>query len=160
MLPLRTGAARIALSAEAEAGWRLHLRVVPVGLWYASQACRNADFTQAVEAWARELYTNPRYFHPAGYFVERGGSPAAAPTPDSALDAIAPSVARGERASVETTLRRTLNLRDLIRDYRDEGTPWPAAPGRDGAFVIELVAAAFAGRDRADGWARAGGHGD
>ena len=38
MLPLRTGAARIALSAEAEAGWQLGLRVVPVGLWYQDKA--------------------------------------------------------------------------------------------------------------------------
>jgi 1-acyl-sn-glycerol-3-phosphate acyltransferase len=38
MLPLRTGAARIALSAEAEAGWRLGLRVVPIGLWYQNKA--------------------------------------------------------------------------------------------------------------------------
>jgi 1-acyl-sn-glycerol-3-phosphate acyltransferase len=38
MLPLRTGAARIALSAEAEAAWRLGLRVVPVGLWYQNKA--------------------------------------------------------------------------------------------------------------------------
>lgn len=34
LLPLRTGAARIALSSEAEAGWALNLRIVPVGLWY------------------------------------------------------------------------------------------------------------------------------
>ena len=38
MLPLRTGAARIALSAEAEAGWRMGLRVVPVGLWYQNKS--------------------------------------------------------------------------------------------------------------------------
>jgi glycerol-3-phosphate O-acyltransferase / dihydroxyacetone phosphate acyltransferase len=38
MLPLRTGAARIALSAEAEAGWRMGLQVVPVGLWYQNKA--------------------------------------------------------------------------------------------------------------------------
>src|SRR6266545_6862966 len=38
MLPLRTGAARIALSAEAEAGWRMNLRIVPVGLWYQNKA--------------------------------------------------------------------------------------------------------------------------
>ncbi|MFN8500527.1 lysophospholipid acyltransferase family protein [Kouleothrix sp.] len=38
MLPLRTGAARIALSAEAETGWAIDLRVVPVGLWYQDKA--------------------------------------------------------------------------------------------------------------------------
>jgi len=34
MLPLRTGAARIALSAVAEPGDRLDLQIVPIGLWY------------------------------------------------------------------------------------------------------------------------------
>ena len=34
LLPLRTGAARIALSAEAANGWELGLRIVPIGLWY------------------------------------------------------------------------------------------------------------------------------
>ena len=34
LLPLRTGAARIALSAEAESDWSMELQVVPVGLWY------------------------------------------------------------------------------------------------------------------------------
>ena len=34
MLPLRTGAARIALSAVAESGGRLDLQIVPLGLWY------------------------------------------------------------------------------------------------------------------------------
>jgi 1-acyl-sn-glycerol-3-phosphate acyltransferase len=38
MLPLRTGAARIALSAEAEANWQLHLQIVPVGLWYQKKS--------------------------------------------------------------------------------------------------------------------------
>ena len=37
MLPLRTGAARIALSAEAEAGWQMGLQIVPVGLWYQNK---------------------------------------------------------------------------------------------------------------------------
>ena len=34
LTPLRTGAARIALQAEARAGWKLGLHVVPVGLTY------------------------------------------------------------------------------------------------------------------------------
>jgi glycerol-3-phosphate O-acyltransferase/dihydroxyacetone phosphate acyltransferase len=34
LAPLRTGAARIALEAEARAGWSLGLRIVPVGLTY------------------------------------------------------------------------------------------------------------------------------
>ncbi len=34
LLPLRSGAARIALSAEAQQGWRGTIQVVPVGLWY------------------------------------------------------------------------------------------------------------------------------
>src|SRR5262249_41582357 len=37
LLPLRSGAARIALSAEAEAGWQLGVQVVPVGLWYQNK---------------------------------------------------------------------------------------------------------------------------
>ncbi|HUF13173.1 MAG TPA: 1-acyl-sn-glycerol-3-phosphate acyltransferase [Longimicrobiales bacterium] len=34
LTPLRTGAARIALRAEADAGWKLGLRVLPLGLTY------------------------------------------------------------------------------------------------------------------------------
>ncbi|HEY0306185.1 MAG TPA: 1-acyl-sn-glycerol-3-phosphate acyltransferase, partial [Longimicrobiales bacterium] len=35
LTPLKTGAARIALKAESDAGWQLHLKIVPVGLTYA-----------------------------------------------------------------------------------------------------------------------------
>ena len=34
LVPLRTGAARIALAAEAAAGWQLGLRIVPLGITY------------------------------------------------------------------------------------------------------------------------------
>lgn len=38
MLPLRTGAARIALSTEVETDWMIDLKLVPVGLWYQDKA--------------------------------------------------------------------------------------------------------------------------
>jgi 1-acyl-sn-glycerol-3-phosphate acyltransferase len=38
LLPLKTGVARIALGAEAQAGWALGLRILPVGLWFEDQA--------------------------------------------------------------------------------------------------------------------------
>lgn len=38
LAPLRTGAARIALRAEAESRWELGLRIVPVGLTYSRKA--------------------------------------------------------------------------------------------------------------------------
>jgi len=47
--------------------------IAAVGLWYAARAVDDPRFTAKVEAYARMLYTDPKYFHPAGYFVERGG---------------------------------------------------------------------------------------
>lgn len=37
LLELRTGAARLALSSEAETGWPANLQIVPVGLWYENK---------------------------------------------------------------------------------------------------------------------------
>ena len=44
----------------------------PLGLWYATQAVNDPAFTKEVETYVRQYFTAPR-FHPAGYFVERGG---------------------------------------------------------------------------------------
>jgi 1-acyl-sn-glycerol-3-phosphate acyltransferase len=53
LAPLRTGAARIALRAEAERGWQLGLRIVPVGLTYR----RKSAFRGLVLATIGEPFT-------------------------------------------------------------------------------------------------------
>lgn len=45
----------------------------PIGLLYASRVCGDQAFTQAAEAEARKMFTDPTRFNPAGYWVERGG---------------------------------------------------------------------------------------
>lgn len=47
--------------------------IAPLGLWYAARACRDAAFSREVESYARTIYTDPRYFHPAGYWIDHGG---------------------------------------------------------------------------------------
>ncbi|GAB4109533.1 MAG: hypothetical protein Fur005_18890 [Roseiflexaceae bacterium] len=37
LLNLRTGAARIALAAEAEAGWQAGIQILPLGIWFRDQ---------------------------------------------------------------------------------------------------------------------------
>jgi hypothetical protein len=61
MLPLRTGAARIALSAEAEANWQLDLQIVPIGLWYQNKSrFRSAALVVVGEPFGLADY-RPRY---------------------------------------------------------------------------------------------------
>lgn len=50
-----------------------HDYIAPVGLIYIARALDDAEFTKRVEAHTRPLYTDLRYFHPAGYWNERGG---------------------------------------------------------------------------------------
>ena len=57
MTPLRTGAARIALRAEDERGWKLGLRVVPIGLTYS----RKTLFRGRVAAWVGQPFTLEAY---------------------------------------------------------------------------------------------------
>lgn len=47
--------------------------IIPVGLWYASQVVEDDRFTETVEQVSRPLFSDPRYFHPAGYFLDHGG---------------------------------------------------------------------------------------
>ena len=45
----------------------------PLGLVYISRALNDPEFTKKVEAYVRPVFTEPRFIHPAGYWVERGG---------------------------------------------------------------------------------------
>ncbi len=45
----------------------------PLGLVYISRALSDAEFTRKVEAYVRPIFTDARFFHPAGYWDERGG---------------------------------------------------------------------------------------
>ncbi len=45
----------------------------PFGLFCVARAINDPAFTKSVEAYARKFYTNPEYFSPAGYWVQRGG---------------------------------------------------------------------------------------
>ncbi|MCX5658406.1 MAG: hypothetical protein NTW19_01635 [Planctomycetota bacterium] len=44
-----------------------------VGLLYIARAVNDPEFTRKVEEHARPLFTDSRFFSPAGYWVERGG---------------------------------------------------------------------------------------
>ncbi|MEO5510230.1 MAG: 1-acyl-sn-glycerol-3-phosphate acyltransferase [Longimicrobiales bacterium] len=57
MTPLRTGAARIALRAEAEHGWTLGLAIVPIGLTYSGKSLfRSRVVAQVGEAFGISSY--------------------------------------------------------------------------------------------------------
>jgi hypothetical protein len=45
----------------------------PLALWYVAQVLADPEFSKTAEAYARRFYTDPRFVHPAGYFVDRGG---------------------------------------------------------------------------------------
>lgn len=62
LLELRTGAARIALGAEQEAGWQLGLAIVPVGLWYQ----KKTDFRSSVLLVVGPPFDLSEYTHDAG----------------------------------------------------------------------------------------------
>jgi len=45
----------------------------PIALWYAASILGDPEFSGRAEAYARRLMADPAHFHPAGYWVERGG---------------------------------------------------------------------------------------
>jgi len=44
----------------------------PVSMAYAARILRDAEVSRVAEEYSRVLFTDPRYFHPAGYFVDNG----------------------------------------------------------------------------------------
>lgn len=44
----------------------------PVGLRYLSEAMNDPEVKRIAEGYSRRLFTDPRFFHPAGYFVDNG----------------------------------------------------------------------------------------
>lgn len=61
------------LIAWGPKGEEVHFELLSaVGLWYACEALDDDGFTEAVDAYVRPLFTDERWFHPAGYFVDNG----------------------------------------------------------------------------------------
>lgn len=64
---------------ERVLGWGIrgencaHDLIAPVGLIYVSRVLGDSAFAKKVETHTRKLFTDPRYVHPAGYWIERGG---------------------------------------------------------------------------------------
>ena len=44
-----------------------------IGFSYVARACEDANFAREAEARGRQLMTDPKYFDPAGHWMERGG---------------------------------------------------------------------------------------
>jgi hypothetical protein len=47
--------------------------LAPLGLVYISRALGDPEFTKRVEEYAKPVFTDARFFSPAGYWMERGG---------------------------------------------------------------------------------------
>ena len=47
--------------------------MAPLGLVYIARAINDAEFAKAVEERVKLVCTDPKYIHPAGFWVERGG---------------------------------------------------------------------------------------
>lgn len=49
------------------------LVVAPVALWSVAQALDDAEIRKQAEALGRRIWTDETFFHPAGYYIDRGG---------------------------------------------------------------------------------------
>ncbi len=47
--------------------------IAAASLWYAYEASQDAELREAIENHVKMMFTDPKYFHPAGFWVERGG---------------------------------------------------------------------------------------
>jgi glycerol-3-phosphate O-acyltransferase / dihydroxyacetone phosphate acyltransferase len=114
LTPLRTGAARIALRAEAEAGWSLGLQIVPVGLTYA----RKPFFRGRAMAAIGEPFTIQRYR--AAYEADAHAA-ARALTEEitAALEALTLNLSPGEDAELVDTAERIYARQKGLAGWRE-----------------------------------------
>ena len=76
-----------------------------------------------------------------GYGIE-DSAPAPAPTVPAVPKTLADltlAYEAGAFQSVATALRQIADPQRLMRDFEEEGNPWPAAPRREAGFAIELA---------------------
>ena len=59
------------------------------------------------------------------------------------LDELTDAYARGAFQNVATGLRQAGDPGRLLRDFREGGNPWPAAPHREAAFAVDLAESAL-----------------
>jgi len=52
---------------------------------------------------------------------------------------------RGDRASIRSAVARSTDPVAMVRDIVSAGNPWPGSPGREAAFILELVDARLTG---------------
>lgn len=92
LLPLRTGAARIALGAEAETEWTLGLHIVPVGLWYQNKTL----FRSAALVVVGQPFTITEFQH--SYAIDQNAAIHA--LTDQIADSLDPVVLQAEHAEI------------------------------------------------------------
>jgi len=73
--------------------------------------------------------------------------PAGGAPPPATVASVTAAFERRDRAGLREELLRTRDLARLLRDVREAGNPWPAAPRREAVFVLELADVAFSRGD-------------
>jgi tetratricopeptide (TPR) repeat protein len=85
-----------------------------------------------------------------GYGIDE--APPAPPPPPvplmpRTLDELTDAYARGAFSNVANGLRQAADPERLLREFREGGNPWPAAPNREAAFAVELAETGLFAKD-------------